>query len=128
MKDTILKKEKRFLPCELTESEKVERGATLARELVALNQAQDAEAERRKAEKIELEKREAEIRMLSVIVASGRETREVEVEIFADHDAGQVYTMRTDTGEILSRRDIRPEERQISLLGAQGEDSVPAAQ
>jgi hypothetical protein len=127
MSTTILSEEKRSLPCQLTESERAERGSALAYKLTEVYEAEEEEAERRKAEKASIDRLKAEARAISLVVSSGQEYRTVDVQRIADHDAGLVHTTRMDTGEVISTRDILPAERQLSLVGM-SEGAVPAAE
>lgn len=124
---TIISKETRSLPCPLTESERAEFGTALANVLKVLYDARDDEALRRKEVKTEIEAIEARVRALGRVVASGQEYRDVEVQKIADHGPCTVSTVRMDTGEVLSVRDMLPNERQLSVLDPP-EEAVPAAE
>lgn len=62
---------------------------------------------------------EARIGRLALLVHMRRETRDVECEVIADHDLGQALTVRTDTGEVVAKRPLTHEERQLNLIDSE---------
>lgn len=56
---------------------------------------------------------------LAVVVREKREFREVQCSEHKDHGTGTVYMTREDTGEIISSRPMRDDERQIDLRDLQ---------
>lgn len=66
--------------------------------------------------KAQLEEIEARMNRLSGLVHNRKETRQVECELRAYHDKGEAVLVRTDTGEVISRRSLTHEERQKPLI------------
>lgn len=58
---------------------------------------------------------EAERDRLSNVVSRGEERRSVEVEERADHEQDVYTRVRLDSGEVLERRPLRDDERQVPL-------------
>lgn len=104
------------LPCTLTEDELRQNGLTLAR-LIAKHE--EVESEKKLANngfKERIDEINSSLRKISRIVADGREWRLVEVYEALNREELKVETIRTDTGEIVSRRDPTPDERQQTLF------------
>ena len=103
------------LPCNLTDEEFVERARHLA--LVC----QDIESEGSRQTQIKanmkatLTKLEAEQSRLSLIVSRKSEVRDVACSVVADDDKGEALTFRSDTDEVIRRRPLEPNERQLPL-------------
>lgn len=66
--------------------------------------------------KKELKKKENELELerikLAHMLHTGAENREVVVEAWADFSTGTFTEVRKDTGEVITKRDLEPEERQ----------------
>lgn len=63
----------------------------------------------------ELREEETELARLARIVREGKEPRQVVCQERADYRAGQVYVVRTDTGELVRTRRMTGDERQLGL-------------
>lgn len=103
------------LSCELTEDE----WRTRAKELSSAHRETEAQEERKKSVAAELgadlKIAKAKETKLANIVATNSERRDVTVEIKYDYEAGRVTKIRTDTGEIISDREMTDNERQAEL-------------
>jgi hypothetical protein len=105
------------LPCKLTHEEHRDASKRLARlisERVQLDDRAKAQSAEFLARKKELD---AEIRQLGHTVDSETEVRDVKVLYEADVGKGEVYEVRTDTGEKVRTRALRNNERQEQLPG-----------
>lgn len=103
------------LPCVLTTEEMIERSQRLAHLLNDLDRMEDEHAETRRDMKDERERFEAAVRDVRRVVAAGKEDREIEVEDRMDYQAGYVLRFRLDSGELVSKRAMTPEERQVPM-------------
>lgn len=103
------------LSCELNEVEWNNR----AHELAEAHSFTEATKERKKSVMAELNAdlkiAEAKETKLSNIVSTNSERREVTVEVRYDYEVGKVTKTRTDTGEIISEREMTDDERQSQL-------------
>jgi len=102
----------------------------LARELSDVLEEITNEKERAASVKRELGARlsalESRRSELASKIRRGTETRETPVTLYADLEAGKVYAIREDTGEILSEREMTDEEQQAELFPAGPEPAGPA--
>lgn len=94
-----------------------------ARELASVIQADAVELEDQKTMKEQMKARLSELQArqsrLASVVASGKEYRDVEVEVrFVD--AEHVEEVRKDTGEVIVNRPPRDHERQLFLKPSHG--------
>jgi len=106
---------KRFLPVQLTTSEKVEFGQKLAQ---AHQEYGEVEREKKHvADKFKerLEVIDGRTSQLATIVHSGEELRDVGCQWRYLFEANTKELMRMDTGEIVETAAITPEERQLML-------------
>lgn len=105
----------RMAPVELSEVERDQRAQRLA-ELVQ-KKAQVSEAKRTYASLAyrELKEIDAEIRVLSEVVSTGKEIREVEVEEVKDLRNRLLNVIRLDTKEVIDSRQLAFEELQEDL-------------
>lgn len=104
------------LPVKLTDSQILERGQQLAR--VHLQLA-DEEVEKEAINDLHKERvgaLEAEASVLARAIRAGQEDREVQVEEQEDLEAREVRTVRLDTGEIVHRQAMTPQDLQRPLL------------
>ncbi len=110
------------LPVQLTRDEKARKSEQLVRAL----DDQDALELGKKAAaddfKQRLTAKNAEVRRLTREVSTGVEYREVACEEVMAFERSQVDLVRTDTGEIVSSRAMRPEERQEAMEFGPGDD------
>lgn len=113
--------EDRELRCALTPKERADKSERVAELLAKID---DAEASLRTAKarsKAETEALEAELDQALSAFRSGYELREVRCELQLDFELGQADWVRTDIGEVLVSRPIRPEERQQQLFAEERE-------
>ena len=107
----LVKTDSRVLVCKLSKDEVLDK----TRELGALIK-QGAEVEARlevaKSERKSLLERTA---ALSQEIGSHEATRAVTTEEWSDVGSGKVIVVRTDTGEVLSERLLKPSERQAEM-------------
>jgi hypothetical protein len=105
------------LSTKLTDMEALERGRQLAR-TIEDHATEEAKQESMKREmKFNLACLEAERNRLSAIVSRGEELRDVEVEERADYSIAEYVRQRMDTGDVLERRKLRENERQVPMEG-----------
>jgi hypothetical protein len=113
------------LPVKLDDDTLLERGRQLVQNMRKVAMAEEAK-------KLENKKRDGEISLLeevtsllSAIISTGTEEREVECEVRRDYVHGKVTTFRTDTGEQIDDRIMTADERQ-ELMFAEKESRDPA--
>lgn len=108
-------KVKEDLSCELTDVEWQNR----ARELAEANQEVVTQEQRKKDINKELTADVATAKSraskLTTVVSTRREQREVTVQVKYDYELGRVIKTRTDTGEVISDREMTDNERQAEL-------------
>ncbi len=112
----VIKTQPRSMPCILTEAELKQKSrelATTVQEISAEEDRQKNIKDQLKAALSELSSRETR---LAGEVARGEVYREVDVEYRIDGEGGLVQEVRLDTGEIISSRPARDEERQLALI------------
>lgn len=103
------------LPCALSEAEKALRADELAREV---DRHGNIELAKRAAAKLyakDLEECDRRIGELAEQVRTGVEQRDVECQEVVRFARNLVETVRVDTGEVVSARAMRPEERQEAI-------------
>lgn len=103
------------LPVPLTKEELLQRADRLSwtlAELRALEIEQEAAKKRMKEKHDELK---GEVSGLTKTVRERTEERTVEVVILLDDDNKKVYSVRTDSGEVISTRPMRNDEQQLEL-------------
>lgn len=105
------------LPVKLTDEERASRAIELAQVAEALEALELAEAARRKDAKEAIAGLAAESKRLRRVVIRNEEPRAVPCEDVADFARGVVETIRLDTGDMVDSRDLRPDERQLEILG-----------
>lgn len=115
-------KDKMELSCDLNDVEWQNR----ARELAEAHKAVEEQNQRKKDVMAELN---ADIKLaatkeskLANIVATRREQREVVVETVHDYESGIITTRRTDTDEVIGRREMTTNERQQGLSDHEAEE------
>jgi hypothetical protein len=105
----------KFLPCQLTEVERRDRGILLAKTVQDIALAEERHANVKAQLKAELQGLQAQESKLAGAVARGEESRDVRVSIVYDFADLSVSERRDDTGEELSRRAMTDTERQMPL-------------
>jgi hypothetical protein len=105
------------LPCRLTRDErytKIERRLALERTLDELNARIEEVKAQAKVEiseiKEEVHQVAEEMRTIREQVVSGEETRLVDCYLLEDLNEGALFVYRIDTGEVVSRKDMHPDE------------------
>ena len=111
------------LPCVLSRDEK----AVKSDELVKRLDEKEVLEERKKSAADDFKRlitaKDCEVRKLAREISTGIEYREVECDEILSFGRNQVDLIRKDTGEIVSSRTMRPEERQEALaLDGPGDD------
>lgn len=119
------RKETRQLACKLTEPEVTQYGRDLAAKH-AENNGITADLTKMKTEfKGKLETVAASIGLLSGRIQSGVEYRDVACEETRNWTLGLVTVIRTDTGEEITRRPMREDEKQMEIPGVVPEAEEP---
>jgi hypothetical protein len=101
----------------LTNEEQRDRGRQLARTIEDHRTEESRQEGMKREMKFVLAGLEAERDRLSAIVSRGEELRDVEVEERADYSIAEYVRQRMDTGEVLERRKLRENERQVPMEG-----------
>ena len=104
-----------LLTCVLTEEELRGYGVDLALCVQDVAAETDRQADIRAQMKARMAELEARQSQLAIKISRREEYRDVDVEVEYDYDGGCVRTVRTDTGEQLSDRPMREDERQPAL-------------
>lgn len=112
----IVGKKVEDLPVQLTQDEITERGQRLA----AVDGEIESHLQREKEVKANLKatrsRLEAERSLLSMVVRNREEARPVRVTLHGDHEAGLVFEIRDDTGEVVRTRPLTDDDRQLRLV------------
>ena len=122
MSEEVLIKE--YLKCHLTEKEKTELSAKIAK---AISDRSSAEAKLKEVSasiKAQIAQLDAEISEKALQINNGYEYRNVECRMDKDYRLGTVTITRLDTGEVIRERPMTAEERQMELLGEKKEKRV----
>jgi len=122
MSEEILVKE--YLKCLLTEKEKTELSAKIAK---AISDRTSAEAKLKEVSasiKAQIAQLDAEISEKALQINNGYEYRNVECRMDKDYRLGSVTITRLDTGEVIRERPMTAEERQMELPGEKKEKPV----
>ncbi len=108
--------EKLLLPCRVTDAELTGLANDMAGLLSAIDGAEERGRSDRAALKAELEALHEKLNLIARQVRSRTIEREVDVDDMPDYPRNKVCRVRQDTGEVISERDMRPDERQLSLV------------
>ena len=106
------------LPCKLNEVEWNSRVHDLTDAYTGLQEKQEKKKAMMTQMNADIKGAEAKHAKLSNVVATRQETREVTVETIFDYEEGTVTRKRTDTGEVLTTREMIDAERQGRLIDA----------
>jgi len=112
---------KEYLKCLLTEKEKTELSAKIAK---AISDRASAEAKLKEVGasiKAQIAQLDAEISEKALQINNGYEYRNVECRMDKDYRLGSVTITRLDTGEVIRERAMTVEERQLELPGGKKE-------
>ena len=115
MSEEVLIKE--YLKCQLTEKEKTELSAKIAK---AISDRSSAEAKLKEVNasiKAQIAQLDAEISEKALQINNDYEYRNVECRIDKDYRLGTVTITRLDTDEVIRERPLTAEERQMELPG-----------
>jgi len=122
MSEEVLIKE--YLKCQLTEKEKTELSAKIAK---AISDRASAEAKLKEVSasiKAQIAQLDAEISEKALQINNGYEYRNVECRMDKDYRLGSVTITRLDTGEVIRERPMTAEERQLELPSQKKEKPV----
>ncbi len=103
------------LECALTTDEFLDRANSLAQACQDIEREDSRQTQIKAGMKATLAKFESEQSRLSLIVTRKAEPREVRIKTFADDDTAEALTVRDDTGEVIRRRALALNERQVVL-------------
>lgn len=112
---------KRELPVQLTEMELRDIGRTTALQVGNLATVQAEKKSSASHFKAQEEEINNDIGRLAAMTRNGYEIREVECEVSMDYGDREVTVTRTDTGEVVQRRQMTREEVQTHLNFAEKE-------
>jgi hypothetical protein len=115
------------LPVILTEPELILKGEELAQQVHDLAGVESRKKAANSAFKEEIESLEIKIASVARIVRERREYREVEVKDVRDEERMLMNTVRLDTGEVVSYRDLKGHERNLKLFPASVEGSAASS-
>ena len=113
------------LPVQLTEPEKKELGARMARLEGELREHVRRTKEIAGDMKARKDALDGDLGRVGLVLRQGYELRAIPVRHEADFAAGLVTEVREDTGEVVRERALQPQERQGTLLDS---DAAPEAQ
>lgn len=112
--------ETRILPCRLTDTELLERGAQVADLVRELEAAEDAKKEAASEAKAKIDSLDGRIGSLARELRERMSYRSVEVKREKDFGRNCEEVVRLDTGEVIETRALDPGERQVELLSIDG--------
>ena len=115
MENVETKRKTEFLACALTEDELRSYGGDLARIVQDVASETDRQADLRAQMKARMAELEARQSQLAIKISRREEHRDIEVIVTHDYGNGIVTTHRTDTGQQLTERMMRDDERQPDL-------------
>lgn len=101
-----------MLPVRLTESELMDRARKMGRVHNELEAHQAKAALVRQKLKVESEELEEERGRLAQCLVMGTEPRATKVEAWANYVANRFEEIRSDTGEVINKRPLKPEDKQ----------------
>jgi hypothetical protein len=101
--------------CDLTPDETIDRGRTLAKLQTDIERIETERGEALDRFKKSLDDLKRETRRLSGQLVAGAETRMLPVVDTFDFGEAIVTTVRKDTGAVLEKREMTPDERQLGL-------------
>jgi hypothetical protein len=108
------------LPCKLTDAERLERANELG-ELHRQRRALEQDLEQLRGDyKGRITAKKGRITELLDVLESGSERRSVATETVANYSTGLAETRRKDNGEIIGRRSLTDDERQMQFGGGVG--------
>jgi hypothetical protein len=112
---SLKKTAQRRVTCQLTDEEQREKGQQLALACVQRTEIERERAETMKTYKERLDAVALEMAKHTKALRSGTEVRQIAVLELFDYNDGTVTITRKDTGELIEKRDMTQEERQVGL-------------
>jgi hypothetical protein len=106
----------RLLPCKLTEPELLNYGQLMAQATQDIENEEGRQTSLKQELKARMTQLQATQSLLATKIARREETREVKVEAFLDLEKEEIYEVRQDTAEEISRRPVTDEERQETMF------------
>lgn len=103
------------LPCILTDAERLQFGADLARESNLLQEAEDRKKAVGSQLKAEIEEHRAKANLKAALISAGYEYRDIECQEIWEYELGMVTIWRNDTGEVVSTRAMTKGEQQLHM-------------
>jgi uncharacterized FlaG/YvyC family protein len=114
-KDVAQEIVKEYLKCLLTEKEKTELSAKIAKAISDRSHTEARLKEVSASLKADIAKLDAEISETALQINNGYEYRNVECRMDKDYRLGTITVTRLDTGEVIRERPMTGEERQMKL-------------
>lgn len=111
-----------LLPVKLTDSELLDRAKKMGHVHNELERHLSEVDELKKEFKSKETKLEEERQLLAHVLFTGAEPREIKVEAWADFSMNRFLEIRSDTGEVIHKRPLRPEEKQGDFSDFDEED------
>jgi|GEM_PF-2748799 len=105
----------RYLPCKLMERELVEITQKAAHKLREIKQREAELKAQTEQEKEEIKALTEEWNGMLIKIRDEQEERPTRVQTILDYEVEECYEVRLDTGEEISRRPLREEERQFTF-------------
>lgn len=103
------------LPVKLTDEERLAYGKEMADLLAEAEQIDRETKQFKKAQDSKLAGVEAKLSERSIAISNGYEHRNVNCELVMDYEQFEVYLLRLDTYEVVERRKMSNDERQMQL-------------
>ena len=110
-----LAEEQRTISQKLTEAEKAEYADDMAKLDKEIEELEDERSRISNSLKKQIDAKENERRAMSKIVRQGQEEREILCDKVADYDSGEIKWADAVTGEVVDKRPMTSEERQLPL-------------
>ena len=112
-----IRNETRKMPVKLTDVELLEQAGELAHTYQEIADESDNQASLKAQMKARLMELDARQSRLASVVATKTDYRDVEIEVNMSDD-GVVQEVRKDTGEIITTRPLREDEKQLHLASS----------
>lgn len=112
----VIKRFQETLPCRLTDAELQVRGEVMAQADQDIATLEDQKSSAVAEFKAKIEQASGRRSQAAATIRSKQEHRLVDCELRLDYKKGKATKVRTDTGEKLEVRDLRPDEQQMPLI------------
>ncbi len=106
----------KILLVKLTQEEMSAKAQELATEVKTVDELREKKKQQSGDVAAQIKEHEARVKRLSDHIATGKEEREVEIEERPNYDDKTIETVRRDTGEVITRRVMTQEERQVRFM------------